>query len=79
MYWIRVEKKMCPVKGVCPFHKSKVANDVEVFVCEASGQRISVVDFDSMIEITKTIEDSCLGFEYINCKEYKKKMRLIGQ
>jgi hypothetical protein len=66
---------MRQVMGICPFHKSIVANGVEVFGCEASGERISVVGFDSIIEITKTIEESCLGFEYVNCKEYKKKMK----
>ena len=66
---------MRQVMGVCPFHKSIVTNGVEVFSCEASGERISVVGFNGIIEITKTIEESCLGFEYVNCKEYKKKMK----
>jgi hypothetical protein len=48
---------MRQVMGICPFHKSIVANGVEVFGCEASGERISVVGFDSIIEITKTIEE----------------------
>jgi hypothetical protein len=62
-------------RGTCPFYKYKVTNDSEILSCQAIGEYIPVTDDDSLLKVAKGIDETCLGFEYIQCEHYKKKIK----
>jgi len=62
-------------KGTCPFYKYKATTTSEILGCEASGEFIPVADSDSLVKVAKKIDETCLGFDYVKCPYYQKKLR----
>ena len=62
-------------KGICPFYKYKATDTSEILSCEATGEFVPVADSDSLTKFATKIDNDCLGFDYVNCPKYKKKMK----
>ena len=68
--------KMSEIKrGICPFYKYRPTNTAEILSCEATGEYIPVADSDSFNKFSTKIDETCLGFEYVQCPYYKKKIK----
>ena len=62
-------------RGTCPFYKYRVTHTAEMLGCEATGEYVPVADSDSLTTFAKKIDETCLGFDYIQCPHYQKKMK----
>jgi len=64
-----------PERGICPFYKYKITNNTEILSCEATHEFVPVADSDSLTKVATLIDETCLGFDYVDCPKYKKKMK----
>ena len=62
-------------RGICPFYKYKATDNSEILTCEATHEFVSLPDSDSLTKFATKIDKDCLGFDYVKCPEYKKKMK----
>ena len=62
-------------RGTCPFYKYKATYTSEILTCEATKEAVALPDSDSLTKFASIIEEKCLGFDYVKCPHYKKKMR----
>jgi hypothetical protein len=62
-------------RGTCPFYKYKATDTSEILTCEATHESVSLPDSDSLTRFASIIDKDCLGFDYVKCPEYKKKMK----
>jgi hypothetical protein len=62
-------------KGICPFYKYRATATSEILTCEATQESVSLPDSDSLTKFATIIDNGCLGFDYVNCPHYKKKMQ----
>jgi hypothetical protein len=62
-------------KGRCPFCKYEATDSSEIITCEATHESVSLPDTDSLTKFATMMDKDCLGFDYVKCPEYKKKMK----
>jgi hypothetical protein len=62
-------------RGICPFYKYKATDTSEILTCEAAHESVPLADSDSLTKFATGIDKRCLGFDYVKCREYKKKMK----
>ena len=64
-----------PKKGICPFYKYRITNTAEILSCEVTREYVPVADSASLTKFATKIDETCLGFDYVQCPEYKKKTK----
>jgi len=62
-------------RGICPFYKYKATDTSEILTCEATHECVPLPDSDSLTKFASIIDKDCLGFNYVKCRHYKKKMK----
>jgi hypothetical protein len=62
-------------RGTCPFYKYKATDTSEILTCEATHELVSLPDSNSLTKFASIIDEDCLGFGYVKCPHYKKKMK----
>jgi hypothetical protein len=62
-------------RGICPFYKYKATDTSEIITCEATHESISLLDSESLTKFATIIDEECLGFDYVKCPGYIKKMK----
>jgi hypothetical protein len=62
-------------RGICPFYKYKITDTSEILTCEATHESVSLPDSNSLTKFATIIDKDCLGFNFVKCPQYKKKMK----